>query len=144
VGTDVREQGHVPRTLERDAQGTLVARARPGLAPRLDLGALGKVLAQAWDVFVVDILHLIYTEPAHFAPRHVTVAAAATSAEAAARAPAATTASRPTATAWATIAAATAATAWATIAAAAATAATAATAWSARAALALSIAVGTG
>lgn len=62
--------------LEGNAESTLVASAGACLAARLDLGALGKVLAQARDVLVVDFLDVIDAEPANLAARNIAVAAA--------------------------------------------------------------------
>jgi hypothetical protein len=58
----------VPRILERDAQATLMARACAGLAPRLDLAAIGKITVQTRDILVVDLDDMIDTKRANFAP----------------------------------------------------------------------------
>jgi hypothetical protein len=58
----------VPRILERHAQATLMARACAGLAPRLDLAAIGKITVQTRDILVVDLDDMIDTKRANFAP----------------------------------------------------------------------------
>ena len=59
--------------LERDRQLALVAGAGAGLAPRLDLGPLGQVAAEAVDLLVVDLDGLVGTERADLAAASVAV-----------------------------------------------------------------------
>lgn len=60
--------------LQSHAQGTLMAGAGSGLAPRFDFGAVGQVLSQASHVLVVYFLNMINAESAYFAARDVAVA----------------------------------------------------------------------
>src|SRR4029079_9687011 len=58
----VWEQRDMARSLERHGELALVTRARPGLSPRLDLGPLREVAAEAVDLLVVDLDGLVGAE----------------------------------------------------------------------------------
>jgi hypothetical protein len=57
------------RPLDRNRQPTLMPSARTGLAPRLDLTALGDETPQFAGVFVVDLVNLIDAERADLSAR---------------------------------------------------------------------------
>ena len=63
----------MPRSLERDGQLTLVAGTRAGLAPWLDLGALGQVAAEAVDLLVIDLDRLVGAEGADLATASIAI-----------------------------------------------------------------------
>src|SRR5579885_121966 len=65
------QQRQVAGPLDGHRQAALVLGARTRLAPRLNLAALRQVASQPVRVLVIDDLHLLYTEGAHLAPRHV-------------------------------------------------------------------------
>src|SRR6476661_864367 len=73
VGTNIGQQCHMTGTLQRDAQGPLVAGASAGLSPGLNLGALREVFTQARHVFVINVLDLVHAEAALLAARHVAI-----------------------------------------------------------------------
>ena len=77
--TGEREEGDEAGPLQRDAERALVSGAGAGLAAWLDLAALGQVATQASHVLVIDLLHAVNAERAHFAPGHIAVAAPARS-----------------------------------------------------------------
>ncbi len=80
-------------TLDGDRQRALVLGAGTGLAPRLDLAALGNVAADPGDVLVVDIADVVRAEGADLATAKA--AAASTAAARAAVPIAATTTTAP-------------------------------------------------
>ena len=61
------QQRDLARALDRDGQAALMARAGAGLAPRLDLAALGDVAPQLVRLLVVDVLDLVDAESADLA-----------------------------------------------------------------------------
>ena len=54
------------RTLDRNRQVALMARAGAGDPAGQDLGALGDVAAEFRDILVIDVLHFIDAESAYF------------------------------------------------------------------------------
>jgi hypothetical protein len=90
-----REQGDVTGALDRNSHGALMLRARPKLAPGLDLPALANVAAKARDVLVINMLDVVGAELAHLAPAtEAATATAATATTTAARAAALATIAR--------------------------------------------------
>src|SRR5450759_2811301 len=69
----VRQEGDDAGALECHGQLSLVARARAGLAARLDLGAFRKVAAQPIDFLVVNRNGLVRAERAHLAATAIAV-----------------------------------------------------------------------
>src|SRR5205085_8901743 len=69
----VGKEGDDPRALQRNGELSLVLRARPGLATRLDLRPLRKVAAEAVDLLVVDRVGLVGAERADLAAPSVAV-----------------------------------------------------------------------
>src|SRR5207245_7789958 len=65
----VRQKCHETGALQRLGEHALVLRAGAALAARVDLAALADVSADAADVLVVDLLHLLDAERAHAAAR---------------------------------------------------------------------------
>src|SRR5262245_8943088 len=61
-----RQQGDVARLLDRVAQAPLAGSTNARDAAWNDLAALGNERVQHLDVFVIDIVDLLDTEPAHF------------------------------------------------------------------------------
>ena len=67
-GTSVRrigKQGNLPGQLDRAGQHALVLRGGAGDARGYDLAALGDVVLQHGDVFVVDMDYAIYRQTAN-------------------------------------------------------------------------------
>jgi hypothetical protein len=69
----VGKEGDVPCPLEGNAKFALVAGARAGLSPGLDLGPLREVAAEAVDLLVVDLDGLVGAERADLAPASIAV-----------------------------------------------------------------------
>ena len=72
----VRKQRHVTRALERRREHPLVLGARAALAARVDLATLADVAADATDLLVVDLLHLVDAERTDLATRPAPATAA--------------------------------------------------------------------
>src|SRR5947209_13261649 len=72
-----RQQGDIAGPLDGRSQPPLMGRAHAGQAARHDLAALGHELLQHANVFVVDIVDLLDTEPADLLPAEELSAAAA-------------------------------------------------------------------
>ena len=68
-GNDVGEQGHLAGALDRVRDVVLMLRASAGYATRLNLAAIGGVLAKELDVLVVDLLDALLAELAVLATR---------------------------------------------------------------------------
>jgi len=64
----IGQERHEPCPLQRDGQATLMVGARPGLAARLDLRAVGQVPPETAHVLVVDVIDLVDAELADAAP----------------------------------------------------------------------------
>jgi len=69
----VRQERDVACPLQGDRQLTLMARARAGLAPGLDLGPLREVAAEPVHFLVVDLDGLVGAERADLATPSVAV-----------------------------------------------------------------------
>ena len=61
---DVRHQGHVAGSLDRDSQSSLMLRAVAGDAARKDLASLGDILLQLRGILVIDLIVLLAAEHA--------------------------------------------------------------------------------
>lgn len=63
----IGQQRQVPRPFQSDREASLVLGAGAGLAPGVDLPAIGQVAAQGVHVLVVYTGHVLGTEEADFA-----------------------------------------------------------------------------
>ena len=63
---DVRHQGYVTSSLDRDSKRSLMLRAVPGDPSRKNLASLRDILSQLCDVLVIDLTRLFSTEDADF------------------------------------------------------------------------------
>ena len=74
LDTDVRAEGdhrQMTSSLDGGGQTALVLRADACLAPGLDFVSVRQVPPEGLDFLVVNILHVVDTEPAHLAPGEV-------------------------------------------------------------------------
>lgn len=75
----IGQKRHVARILQRYRQSALMLGARARLAAWLDLGTLRNVAAQAANILIVDLAHVVDTERADLAARAEITATAAKS-----------------------------------------------------------------
>ena len=65
---DVGDEREMPCPLDSDGELPLMTGTGAGNSARKYLGAFGKVLSDAADIFVVDIIDLVGAERAYFLP----------------------------------------------------------------------------